>query len=264
MPPQVTHLRRRLAHIDAPAAFAQLKHNEFAGYASLFGVADGAGDVVAPGAFAKSLARNGIERIRMLYQHFAHEPIGVWEEIREDTRGLYVRGRLTTEIERGRDVLALLKDGAINGLSIGFKTQRARRDTATGRRVLLEVELWEVSIVTFPLLQGSTVTAIGAKSATAEIIREAATHFTSSGSSPAKRGRGTARSAVEGARASDANTLSRASRAPPPGLRPYSPRCAGGEPLSLTSTPRRTTHAIGNQGAGDARRELPRDQGGVR
>jgi HK97 family phage prohead protease len=177
MPPQVTTLRRRLAHFDLPAAFAQLRTNEFAGYASLFGVADGAGDVVAPGAFTKSLARRGIDRIRMLYQHFAHEPIGVWEEIREDARGLYVRGRLTIDIERGRDVLALLKDGALNGLSIGFKTQRARRDPATGARVLIEVELWEVSIVTFPLLEGSHVTAIGAKSDAAAAIRTAASRM---------------------------------------------------------------------------------------
>jgi HK97 family phage prohead protease len=165
MPPQITHLRRRMAHIDAPAALAQLNANEFEGYASLFGVPDNAGDVVAPGAFAKSLNARGMDRIRMLYQHFAHEPIGVWEQIKEDTRGLYVRGRLTTDIERGRDVLALLKDGALNGLSIGFRTQRARRDSATGARVLIEVELWEVSVVTFPLLEGSNVTAIGAKSA---------------------------------------------------------------------------------------------------
>ena len=174
MPPRVTTLRRRLAHFDAPASFAQLRTNEFEGYASLFGVADGAGDVMAPGAFARSL-RGGIERIRMLYQHFAHEPIGVWEEIREDARGLYVRGRLTTDIERGRDVLALLKDGALNGLSIGFKTQRARRDPATGLRTLMDVELWEISIVTFPLLEGSAVTVIGAKATTpAEVIRSAA------------------------------------------------------------------------------------------
>ncbi|HEX3653733.1 MAG TPA: HK97 family phage prohead protease [Rhizomicrobium sp.] len=174
MPPQVTTLRRRLAHIDAPAAFAQLRSNQFEGYASLFGVPDGAGDVMAPGAFARSLRARGIERIRMLYQHFAHEPIGVWEEIREDARGLYVRGRLTTDIERGRDVLALLKDGALNGLSIGFKTKAARRDPATGARVLTEVELWEVSVVTFPLLEGSAVTAIGAKGDAARHIRRAA------------------------------------------------------------------------------------------
>ena len=180
MPPQVTTLRRRLAHLDAPAAFVQRRSNEFEGDASLFGVADGAGDVMAPGAFAKSLRTRGLERIRMLYQHFAHEPIGVWEEIREDARGLYVRGRLTTDIERGRDVLALLKDGALNGLSIGFKTQRARRDAAKGTRVLIEVELWEVSVVTFPLLEGSNVTAIGAKNELAQAIRAAASRMASS------------------------------------------------------------------------------------
>ena len=164
MTPQITHARRRLARLEAPAVLATMNRNEFEGYASLFGVADGAGDVVAPGAFEKSLKARGLSRIRMLYQHFAHEPIGVWEEIREDSRGLYVRGRLVSDIERGRDVAALLGEGALNGLSIGFRTQRARRDPATGLRVLLEVELWEVSVVTFPLLHGSQVTAIGAKS----------------------------------------------------------------------------------------------------
>lgn len=166
-----------MARIDAPAALAPLGHNEFEGYASLFGVPDGAGDVVVPGAFAKSLARRGIERIRMLYQHFAHEPIGVWEAIREDSRGLYVRGRLVADTERGRDVRALLSEGALNGLSIGFRTQRARRDSASGLRMLLEVELWEVSVVTFPLLEGSNVTAIGAKNDTAEAIRRAASRI---------------------------------------------------------------------------------------
>jgi HK97 family phage prohead protease len=166
-----------MARVDAPAVLSQLNANEFEGYASLFGVPDNAGDVVAPGAFTKSLARRGLDRVRMLYQHFAHEPIGVWEVLREDARGLYVRGRLTTDIERGRDVLALLKDGALNGLSIGFKTQRARRDAPTGTRVLLEIELWEVSVVTFPLLPGSFVTAIGAKRDTAATIRAAASRI---------------------------------------------------------------------------------------
>jgi len=177
---QITHARRRLARLEAPAVLATLNRNEFEGYASLFGVADGAGDVVAPGAFEKSLKARGLSRIRMLYQHFAHEPIGVWEEIREDSRGLYVRGRLVSDIERGRDVAALLGEGALNGLSIGFRTQRARRDPATGLRVLLEVELWEVSVVTFPLLNGSQVTAIGAKSELAAIIRGAASRMANS------------------------------------------------------------------------------------
>lgn len=159
----IHHARRRLARVSTPATLTSLGASEFEGYASLFGVPDSGGDIVTPGAFANSLKAQGISRIRMLYQHFAHEPIGVWEEMREDSRGLYVRGRLVTDIERGRDVAALLREGALNGLSIGFRTRRARRDAATGLRTLLDIELWEVSVVTFPLLKQSQITAIGAK-----------------------------------------------------------------------------------------------------
>jgi uncharacterized protein len=171
----VEHTRRRLMRRDAPARIDALGPDEFEGYASLFGVADGARDVVAPGAFNASLKRRGVGNIRMLYQHFSHEPIGVWEEIREDGTGLYVRGRLVLDVQRARDVQALLAAGALNGLSIGFKTLRARRDPATGARTLLEIELWEVSVVTFPLLAGSQVTAIGTKGdSLANEIRKAA------------------------------------------------------------------------------------------
>jgi HK97 family phage prohead protease len=86
----------------------------------------------------------------------------VWEEIREDSTGLYVRGHLSGEVEQARDIRALLADGALNGLSIGFRTVRAQRLGANAR-TLIEVELWEISVVTFPLLIGSTVTAIGAR-----------------------------------------------------------------------------------------------------
>jgi HK97 family phage prohead protease len=171
----VQHVRRRLARASVPARLTTLGADEFEGYASLFGVPDGAGDVVAPGAFAASLRKRGPSRVRMLYQHFAHEPIGVWETIAEDSRGLYVRGRLIADVERARDVRALIGEGALNGLSIGFRTIRARRDPATGLRTLLEIELWEISVVTFPLLAGSQVTAIGAKGALlADDIRKAA------------------------------------------------------------------------------------------
>lgn len=170
----IQHARRRLAHVSMPARLTSLGRDEFEGYASLFGVPDGAGDVVLPGAFANSLKKRGLSRVRMLYQHFSHEPIGVWEEMREDSRGLYVKGRLITDIERGRDVAALLREGALGGLSIGFRTLRARKDPQRGLRNLLEIELWEVSVVTFPLSPGSAVTAIGTKSQTATRLREAA------------------------------------------------------------------------------------------
>lgn len=159
---QVAYARRPLARRDTRGRLAALGPNEFEGYASLFGVADGVGDVVAPGAFAASLRRRGPDQVRLLYQHFSHAPIGVWEEIAEDLRGLYVRGRLVDEVEQARDVRALLAEGALNGLSIGFRTVRARHAPGGGR-LLQEIELWEISVVTFPLLAGSTVTAIGAR-----------------------------------------------------------------------------------------------------
>lgn len=156
-------LRRRLTHVCVPAVIHDMSRDCFEGYASLFGVPDGGGDVVAKGAFAASLRTLPPDKVRLLYQHFAHEPIGVWEDIREDARGLHVRGRLITEVQRGREVMALIREGAIGGLSIGFRTVRATRDPASGHRILNEIELWEISVVTFPLLKGSTVTAVGAK-----------------------------------------------------------------------------------------------------
>jgi len=161
----VTYARRPLARLDAPARLTDLADDEFEGYASLFGVPDGAGDIVAPGAFAASLRRRPPAKVRMLYQHSALEPLGVWLAIREDAKGLYVRGRLVLDVVRAREVRALIREGALNGLSIGFRTVRARRDAKTGLRTLSEIELWEISVVTFPLLADSKVTAIGGKSA---------------------------------------------------------------------------------------------------
>ena len=170
----IHHVRPRLAHRNTPALIEALGRYEFEGYASLFSVADGAGDIVAPGAFARSLRRRPPDRVRMLYQHFAHEPIGVWQVIREDAKGLYVRGQLNEEVERAREVASLVAQGALNGLSIGFRAIRARRDKASGRRLLNEIDLWEISVVTFPLLPGSEVTAIGRKAREAEILKRAA------------------------------------------------------------------------------------------
>jgi uncharacterized protein len=158
----ITRVKHRLARKYAPARLSELGVAGFEGYASLFNARDGVDDVVAPGAFAASLRRRGPSGVRMLYQHFAHEPIGVWDAIAEDSRGLYVRGSLVMDVERARDVAALLREGALGGLSIGFKTERARRDPASGVRTLIQVDLWEISVVTFPLLENAAVTAVGA------------------------------------------------------------------------------------------------------
>lgn len=132
------------------------------GYASLFGLPDQGGDVVAQGAYAKSLAaiaaRGG--SVKMLWQHDPAQPIGVWDEIREDARGLWVKGRLLPEVARAREALALIAAGAIDGLSIGYRTIAAEKD-AKGQRLLAELELWEVSLVTFPMLREARVAAKG-------------------------------------------------------------------------------------------------------
>ncbi|MFD1344536.1 HK97 family phage prohead protease [Litorisediminicola beolgyonensis] len=132
------------------------------GYASLFGETDQGGDAVAPGAYAASLARltGGGRSVKLLWQHDPAQPIGVWDEIREDARGLFVRGRLLPGVARACEALELLRAGAIDGLSIGYRTRRARK-TEGGGRLLTELELWEVSLVTFPMLSSARVAAKG-------------------------------------------------------------------------------------------------------
>ena len=146
------------------------------GYASLFGLRDQGGDVVLPGAYAKSLktlaAKGG--RVKMLWQHNPAEPIGIWDEVREDQRGLYVKGRLLTDVARGREAVALIGAGAIDGLSIGYRTVSAERD-GKGQRLLSELELWEVSLVTFPMLPDARVGAKG--SAPDGLMRDLAAAF---------------------------------------------------------------------------------------
>ena len=122
---------------------------EIEGYASVFALADLAGDVVERGAFAASLRARG--SVPMLFQHDPGEPVGVWTHLREDSRGLFVRGEILPDGPRGRTVAGLVMRGAVNGLSIGFRTRRSAPRRPRGR-ALYEIDLWEVSIVTFPML----------------------------------------------------------------------------------------------------------------
>jgi HK97 family phage prohead protease len=137
-------------------------HGVFVGYASLFNRRDGEGDIVMPGAFRDSLSLRGTGGIRMLFQHDPKEPVGTWIDIEEDAKGLRVRGRLNLEVQRGRELAALLAARGLDGLSIGFRTVSANRDRVTGVRRLHRIDLWEISLVTFPMLEGARVTAIKA------------------------------------------------------------------------------------------------------
>ena len=158
------------------------------GYASLFGKTDQGGDIVQKGAYAASLkrlaARGG--RVKMLWQHDPGQPIGVWDEVREDAVGLWVKGRILPEVERGREVAALVQAGAIDGLSIGYRTVKAERD-GKGQRLLSELELWEVSLVTFPMLPEARVAAKG-DTPGADFWRDMAAVFDDAAKSLAGRG----------------------------------------------------------------------------
>lgn len=137
----------------------------FEGYASLFDRVDLNGDVIAPGAFAASLDRRGPAGVKLLFQHSADEPLGFWERLEEDARGLFCVGALMLETAKAREVWALLKAGVVDGLSIGFETRRALRPSsaetrAGAKRRLVEIDLWEVSLVTFPMAPEARVVRI--------------------------------------------------------------------------------------------------------
>jgi HK97 family phage prohead protease len=129
----------------------------FEGYASLFGVSDLGKDVVMAGAFRDSLKKRDAKAVRLLWQHDPGTPIGRWLSIEEDRRGLRVRGKLNLAVERARDIHALMREGAVDGLSIGFRVERARAERPTGLRRLEKLDLWEISVVTFPMLPGARV-----------------------------------------------------------------------------------------------------------
>ena len=153
-------LERKFAKFDANLAVSD--GTGIAGYASFFGQADSGRDVVAKGAYGGSLSRLRADgrSVKMLWQHDPTQPIGVWDDVREDEKGLYVKGRILTDVKKGREAIALVDAGAIDGLSIGYRTVKATKNSK-GERVLEELELWEVSLVTFPMLQTARVGAKG-------------------------------------------------------------------------------------------------------
>lgn len=130
------------------------------GYGSVFGVRDSYDDVIAAGAFQASLAahKKAGTMPAMLWQHDSDKPIGVWTEMVEDSKGLRIKGQLALETTLGKEAHALLKMGALNGLSIGFVSKQWAYDRDTDIRTLTEIDLWEVSLVTFPANGAARVT----------------------------------------------------------------------------------------------------------
>lgn len=122
------------------------------GYGATFGNQDQVGDIIAPGAFTKAIRKNnrGELTVKMLWQHECDEPIGVWNQLQEDEKGLKVKGRIITKTAMGNDAYELVKGGAIDSLSIGFIPLKWDIDAKKNVRVIQEIELYEISLVTFP------------------------------------------------------------------------------------------------------------------
>lgn len=147
-------------HLDIPFKIKAVSEDGlFSGYGSVFGVVDSYKEVVMPGAFSESLQG----RVpALLWQHRSGEPIGVYTVVKEDNVGLYVEGKLALKTTRGAEAYELLKMGALNGLSIGFVTREDSYDKVSGVRTLKKVDLWEVSLVTFPANDASRVSNVKA------------------------------------------------------------------------------------------------------
>jgi len=123
----------------------------FEGYGSVFGNVDSYGEVVEPGAFIASLAKRKARGIKMLWQHDSSQPIGVWEDLAEDSKGLWGKGRLLKDVSpKAAEAYGLLREGALDGLSIGYREVRSEpHKDKPGVLRLMELDLREISIVTF-------------------------------------------------------------------------------------------------------------------
>jgi uncharacterized protein len=132
----------------------------FTGYGSIFGNEDQGNDIMQKGAFTKSLMNRPVSKVKMLYQHKTDEPIGVFTEIYEDSKGLFVKGQLAMGTQRGREAYELLKMGALDGMSIGFRADPEKQgynENKRGVRTLKEVDLMEISLVTFPMNESALI-----------------------------------------------------------------------------------------------------------
>ena len=146
--------------LDAPFELKNLNSaGIFSGYGSVYDVVDQGDDIVAAGAFADSLTSHNSKGTMpaLLWQHRTGDPIGAYTRMSEDPRGLFVEGQLALKTQRGAEAYELLKMKAVSGLSIGFMTREDSYDQKTGIRTVKKADLWEVSLVTFPMNDAARV-----------------------------------------------------------------------------------------------------------
>jgi len=121
------------------------------GYASVFNVVDSYRDIILKGAFSKSIEKNNQNNyIKLLWQHDMTWPVGIINNLYEDEKGLRIKAQINDQIFLGKEIINLIKQGAIKDLSIGFKVIDSYYDNIKEIRFITEIELWEISLVTFP------------------------------------------------------------------------------------------------------------------
>jgi HK97 family phage prohead protease len=131
----------------------------FSGYASTFGNEDLGGDIVQKGAFTKTLTK-GADSVLMFYQHDSAEIIGEFTELKEDDKGLFFKGRLfINDIKRAQETHFLMKKNKLKAVSIGYRIEAKGHDSE-GRRLLKQIDLKEISVVTFPMNEMATIDSV--------------------------------------------------------------------------------------------------------
>ena len=156
-------MRRGIEYKQTRLVYCKAKKDgTFTGYASVFGCVDYDGDVMMKGAFSRSLTQWQHDRRwpLLLWQHDVKEPIGYCTHLREDAHGLAMKGQFMLELRRGREAYVLAKGRYLKGLSIGFVPQKTRRMPNQGIRLIEQVDLREVSLVTFPANAKAQITQV--------------------------------------------------------------------------------------------------------
>lgn len=161
-------MKTKLLNLDVASVKMADEGYEFSGYASVFNGVDAYGDRIAPGAYARTL-KSRERAVQMRWNHFG-PVIGKWKEIREDAKGLYVEGELTPGHSKAEDAYALLKHGAVSGLSIGYSVKAFEEDGDI--RVLKDIELYEISVVEEPADNAARIGEVKAAIKAANTFRE--------------------------------------------------------------------------------------------
>jgi len=162
---ETEYIDNEFDNLDMPCEFKEIEQDDdgsFEGYASVFNNKDLGNDVIRRGAFLESISERSPKGIKLLYQHKSDEPIGVIDSLEEDTKGLKIKGRLAMGTQKGKEVFELMKIGALDSMSIGYrlKPDGYKYDPKDKKRIIKSVDLMEISLVTFPMNPKAKVTKV--------------------------------------------------------------------------------------------------------